>query len=374
MKDKSKPIRVLHIVGGVMDVGGIEMFLMNYYRHIDRNVIQFDFCIVEEGDGHFDEEIRGLGGVIYNLPSKKRHPIKHLKSLLKVLRHYRNYPVHMHLDGMNGLYGLIALINKNQIRISHSHNTNHLTNNIVKRLIHDFFRLLNRAVNNKFAACSNEACLWLHGIKKAQEAILIRNAINTKNFEFSEALREQYREYYGITDEIVIGHVGRFDPQKNHDFILQIANELKNKSFNFKFIFIGDGVLFERINSKVKMLKLDSKVIFVGKTKRPNIYYHMMDLFILPSNFEGLGISLVEAQVNGLNCIVSDEIPDEAVISENVKKLPLGNSENWANNIIQANTSRVFNLIESYEIEKNKIILETYYRSLFQIVNCAQHL
>jgi glycosyltransferase involved in cell wall biosynthesis len=362
MKDKSKPIRVLHIVGGVMDVGGIEMFLMNYYRHIDRTIIQFDFCIVEEGEGHFDQEIRSLGGVIYNLPSKKRHPINHLKSLLKVLKQYRKCPVHMHLDGMNGLYGLIALINKNQIRISHSHNTNHLTNNIAKRLIHDFFRLLNRFVNNKFAACSNEACLWLHGIKNAQKAILIRNAINTINFEFSEALRNQYREYYGITDEIVIGHVGRLHPQKNHRFMLEIALELKTLNVDFKIVFVGDGELHNDIETFISKNELSKVVIMVGKTDTPEIYYNMFDLFILPSFYEGLGISLIEAQSNGLPCLVSENIPAEAILSSNTKTMPLVEISTWIKTILNTSRKRFHLFNNPYDIFINLPKLVDYYK------------
>ena len=176
-----------------MNVGGIEMFLMNYYRYIDRSRIQFDFCIIEEGEGRFDQEIQRLGGNIYNLPSKKRYPIKHVRMVLNVLSNYRHLPVHMHLDGMNGIYGLIALLNKNKIRISHSHNTNHLTTNPLKKFIHDISRLLNRIVNNHFAACSKEASLWLHGKKNAKKYTLIRNAIDTDKFTFKPQLREKYR-------------------------------------------------------------------------------------------------------------------------------------------------------------------------------------
>jgi glycosyltransferase involved in cell wall biosynthesis len=367
MRDKSKPIRVLHIVGGVMDVGGIEMFLMNYYRHIDRNLIQFDFCIVEEGNGHFDQEIRSLGGVIYNLPSKKRQPINHLKGLLKVLKEYQNYPVHMHLDGMNGLYGLIAFLKNNKIRISHSHNTNHLTNNPIKRFFHDSFRLLNRVVNNHFTACSNDASLWLHGKSNSHKSIIIRNAIDTKKFAFDETLRNQYRGHYGITDEIVIGHVGRLHPQKNHRFILNIAMELKALNVNFKIVFVGDGELHNDVETFITKNELSKIVIIVGKTDTPEVYYNMFDLFILPSLFEGLGISLIEAQSNGLPCLVSENIPAEAILSSRTRIIPLDEISSWVNIVLDTPIKRSSLNNNPYEISMNLSKMVDYYKGILRL-------
>jgi glycosyltransferase involved in cell wall biosynthesis len=362
-----KPLRVLHIVGGVMDVGGIEMFLMNHYRHIDRDVIQFDFCIVEEGHGHFDHEIRSLGGELHNLPSKKSHPIQHLKGLLHVLKKYRNNPVHMHLDGMNGLYGLIAFLNNNKIRISHSHNTNHLTNSPIKRFIHDSFRLINRVVNNYFAACSNDASLWLHGKSNSHNSIIIRNAIDTKKFAFDETLRNQYRGHYGITDEIVIGHVGRLHPQKNHRFMLNIAMELNAINSKYKFVFVGDGILYDEIKSFINNNSLNKTVIITGKTNTPEEYYNMFDIFILPSLFEGLGISLIEAQSNGLPCLVSENIPSEAILSSNTKTMPLVEISTWIKTILNTSRKRFHLFNNPYDIFINLPKLVDYYKGLISL-------
>jgi glycosyltransferase involved in cell wall biosynthesis len=367
MKDKSKPIRVLHIVGGVMDVGGIEMFLMNYYRHIDRNVIQFDFCIVEEGEGHFDEEIHSLGGVIYNLPSKKRHPINHLKILLKVLKQYRNCPVHMHLDGMNGLYGLIALLNKNKIRISHSHNTNHLTNNITKRMIHDLLRYLNRFVNIHYTACGKDASLWLHGTPLTKTGLIIRNAVDTKKFSYNQSIREHYRRDYNINDEFIIGNIGRFHEQKNHIFMIEIAKELKINSFAFKLFLIGGGELLSKIVSLIAAENLMNNVLIINKTDVPHHYLNMMDLFILPSLYEGLPVSLIEAQTNGLNCIISDTISDEAIFSDAVVKIGIKNPKLWANKILSYSTKRLHPLVNPYSIKSNVEVMTKFYNGIINL-------
>ena len=347
-----------------MDVGGIEMFLMNYYRNIDRNVIQFDFCIVEKGKGHFDDEIRSLGGIIYNLPSKRKHPIRHLIELLKVLKFYRIQPVHMHLDGMNGLYGIIALLNNNKLRISHSHNTNHLTSHIIKRPIHEFFRLLNRIVNNHYAACSIEASIWLHGGEKTLNAKLISNAIDTNKFEFDNEIRNEFRERYGISNETVIGHVGRFHPQKNHRFIFDIAMELKALNTNHKFVFVGDGILHDKIASFITNNGLDEKFILIGKTDTPEKYYNMFDLFILPSLYEGLGISLIEAQSNGLPCLVSENVPSEAILSSNARIIPLIDLSFWIGAVLDMPTKRINLINNPFDITINSPTLMDYYRDL----------
>lgn len=363
----NEPIRVLHIVGGVMDVGGIEMFLMNYYRHIDRSKIQFDFCIVEEGGGHFDQEILSLGAIIYNLPNKKRHPIEHIRKLSKVLSQYRQLPVHMHLDGMNGVYGSLALLNKNSIRISHSHNTNHLTTNHLKRFIHDGSRLLNRIVNNHFAACSKEASLWLHGKRITKKYTLIRNAIDTKKFKFNPQLREEYQKKFNISNEVVIGHVGRFHPQKNHHFMIQIASELKKTDYKFKMVFVGTGELLDEINHITKQNNLEENIIFIGKSDTPQDYFHMFDIYLLPSLFEGLGISLVEAQTNGLTCLIAKSIPQEAIFNSNVITVPTYDIELWSKEIVKLEMKRVFPTKNPYEISLNIFLLLSFYNGAVQL-------
>lgn len=362
-----EPIRVLHIVGGVMDVGGIEMFLMNYYRHIDRSNIQFDFCIVEEGEGHFDQEILSLGGTIYSLPNKKQHPIKHIRELSNVLSEYRQLPIHMHLDGMNGLYGFIALINGNKIRISHSHNTNHLSTNPLKRLIHNTSRFLNRMVNNYYLACSKEASIWLHGEKKTINFILIQNAINTKNFKFNPQLREDYRKKHNIQEQVVIGHVGRFHPQKNHRFLIQIANELKKMNFRFQMVLVGSGELFEEITSMTKQNNLEENIIFIGKTDKSYDYYNMFDVYLLPSLFEGLGISLVEAQTNGLTCLIAESVPQEAIFNSNVITIPFYDREVWSKEIVKLETKRFDPINNPFDVNQNINQFSDFYERVVQL-------
>jgi glycosyltransferase EpsF len=362
--NNTNPIRVLHIVGGPMDFGGTEMFLMNYHRNINRNLIQFDYLIIEEGEGIFDYEINKLGGKVYYIPSKRTKFVLHFRKLLRVLNEYRNLPVHMHLDGMNGLYGFIALLNRNKFRISHSHNTNHLTSKIIGKFIHDSFRVLNRFVNNHYAACSKEASYWLHGRVCSKKSTIILNAIEINKFLFDSDSRFNLRQKFAIEDEIVIGHVGRFHDQKNHTFMLELAKYLKSNGVNFRMLFIGEGEHFQATKDYISLNNLGSVIILIGKSDIPQVYYNMMDVFILPSLFEGLGIVLVEAQTNGLPCLISPNIPSEAFLSNNITVLPITDPKIWASKLIEMTFERNTVHFNSYDINRASVKIVEFYTSL----------
>jgi len=268
---------------------------------------------------------------------------------------------------MNGLYGLIALINKNQIRISHSHNTNHLTNNIIKRLIHDLFRYLNRLVNNHYTACGKDASLWLHGTVRTKNALVIRNAVDTEKFSFKHSIREQYRKDYNIKDELLIGNIGRFHEQKNHIFMLEIAKKLKIKSFAFKLILLGGGELLSKIKSLIVAENLVDNILIINKTNVPHHYLNMMDIFILPSLYEGLPVSLIEAQTNGLSCIISDTISDEAIFSDSVVKVSIKDSTLWAKKIMSYTNNRIKPLVNPYNIKSNVDVMSKFYNGVINL-------
>jgi glycosyltransferase involved in cell wall biosynthesis len=209
--------------------------------------------------------------------------------------------------------------------------------------------------------------LWLHGEKNTKKNATILNAIDTKEFEFSEALRAQYRKHYGIMDEIVIGHVGRLHPQKNHRFMLNIALELKAINIQYKIVFVGDGDLHNDVESFITKNELSKEVIMVGKTDTPEDYYNMFDLFILPSLFEGLGISLIEAQSNGLPCLVSENIPSEAILSSNTKTIPLVEISSWIKTILNTSRKRFHLFNNPYDIFINLPKLVDYYKGLISL-------
>jgi glycosyltransferase EpsF len=226
--------------------------------------------------------------------------------------------------------------------------------------------LFNRVVNNQFAACSKAASLWLHGKNHNNKANIIINAIDTEKFSFDEETRINYRKKYNIKDEIVIGHVGRFHYQKNHDFMLLIAKGLNERKMDFKMIFVGSGELKESLELKIEDHNLNSNVILVGKTDVPEAYYNMFDIFILPSIFEGLGISLVEAQSNGLPCIVSNSIPEEAIFKGNTNVLPIVDYSVWIDSIQKSELTRTNDSSNPFNIKKSVFTLIDYYLSMDQ--------
>jgi len=220
-------------------------------------------------------------------------------------------------------------------------------------------------VNNNFAACSENASVWLHGKRNLKKSNIVLNAINIKDFSFDEQLRTRYRKKYDIYNSIVIGHVGRFHTQKNHTFMIEIAKRLAAEKLNFKMVFLGGGELFESIQNDILLNELEDYILLLGKKSNPHDYYHMMYLFILPSIFEGLGIVIVEAQTNGLPCIVSDQIPNESIFKSNVTKLTIHNIELWISQIQNTSLHRDYAEINPYDINLNTHKLTDYYIKLF---------
>jgi glycosyltransferase involved in cell wall biosynthesis len=367
-KNVAGAIRVLHVLGGKMDLGGIEVFLMNYFRNVDREVLIFDFLVTEQGDGFFDEEIKSLGGNLHSVVSKRIHPIRHIINTLKILRLYKDLPIHLHLDGMNGLYSVLARLSGAKTIISHSHNTDHLTTNKIKRAIHNLFIIIDRLSSNYYAACSKNASLWLHG-KNSSKFNWIPNAIDTKNFRFNTDSRRRLRDELSLGDSFVIGHIGRFHDQKNHTFMIDVARQLLNQKVDFKMLFIGEGQLRDNIEQLITSYDLQDNMILLGRRTNANELLSAMDLFVFPSLYEGLGIASVEAQYNGLQVISSKALPDEAIICDNVRLLEL-DIKKWVNVIVNASIESEYirdNLVltnKSYDINEAAKQLVEFYKEM----------
>lgn len=315
-------IKILYVNGGLMNRGGIESYMMNYYRHFDRNLLQIDFIVHNAGGyGYYDEEIKALGGNIYVLPQKSKHPFTYTAKLKKILLQGKYKIIHTHMDAMGAWVLKVAKECKIPIRIAHSHNTQHLTTNPIKL----FFLEQARKSINKYAthrmACSKAAGRWLFNESPFQ---IINNAIEIEKFAFDKNIRKQIRQQYHIKDDdFLIGHIGRFDTQKNHEFLIDVFAEVYKKNPNSKLMLVGGGSLKESIQQKVQNLSLKDNVIFTGVRDDANLFYNAFDLFILPSLFEGLPVVSIESQINGNIVLLSDQITLEAKITPNVKFIPL---------------------------------------------------
>lgn len=319
-------IKVLHIVPN-MNVGGLETFIMNVYRNIDRNKIQFDFVEHYKDESAYDKEIKSLGGTIYHFTLRNDNNIfKYIKNLNKLFKEHKEYKViHCHMESIGALVFLIAKFHGIKIRIGHAH-TNSVTNNLkgkIKRFTSSFFKYTT-TIN---LACSDEAGKYLFKNKKF---IVIPNGIDFEKFKFNKEKRNELRKKFNLNKELVIGHVGRMDDAKNQLFLIDVFNKYQKYNKNSKLFLVGDGEYKNKIINKIKELNLEDKVVLLGVRSDVNELMSMFDLFAFPSKFEGLGIVLIEAQVNGLKCLASNNIPRNTNISNYIKYISL-NENSWVN-------------------------------------------
>lgn len=309
-------INVLYVYGDILRRGGMESHMMNYFRYINREKIHIDFAIqsFNQCGGLYDDEIRKKGSEIYILPKYHVNPLGYIMGLCKLFLSGRYQIVHAHCDAMNYRVLLIAKICGIPVRIAHSHNTQHILKSPIKMAYYEYCRKNQSKFATDLWACSQAAGEWLFG---NCSFTVIPNAIESDRFVFDETKREQMRKNYGLTDtDIVLGHIGRFDYQKNHLFLLNILEKLKN--VNYKLLLVGEGDMRKQIEQRVNYMGISSRVIFVGAVADPQDYYQMMDLFLFPSQFEGFGTVILEAQANGLKCLVSNAVPKEANLFGNV--------------------------------------------------------
>lgn len=330
-------IRILHSVSN-MDRAGIETMLMNYYRNIDRNEIQFDFLCNKKKPGAYDDEIISMGGRIFRStglnPFKYFKYIKYMKNLFEENPEYKI--VHAH-NGAFVVYPLFAAkLNHIPIRISHMHSA---------AFIYDYkwpLKVLCRSLipfctNNKWA-CSRAASKFYYGKKATEkgEIKIINNAIDVEKFIFDVSVRKKMREKYDLDNKVVIGHVGRFMSEKNHSFLIDIFYEIHKINNSAVLILLGDGELEGEIKRKVTELGIQDAVMFMGNVNNVNEWYQAMDAFVLPSISEGLPVVGVEAQAAGLPCAFSDGVTDEiGILDSSVflsRKLP---ARKWAETILE---------------------------------------
>lgn len=335
MEKNNKPIRVL-IVDGKLISGGVEAFLMNIYRRIDKNKIQFDFLVHYQEKFFYDDEIEALGGKIYRLSFRNdNNVIKYYRDLKQFFRSHKEYSIVWgHMDGLASIYLRVAKKEGVHCTIAHSHITS--SERSIKGIIKKSLRIgINNCTDYRFA-CSTEAGEYLYGKHSFN---LIHNAIDLNRFSFNEEIRKKIRNENNWTKEIVIGHVGRFFAQKNHSYLIELFKRIVEKDDRYVLCLCGDGEDRPLIEKKVFDLGLSDKVVFTGNIPNINEYYQAFDVFVLPSLYEGLPVSGIEAQTSGLKCIFANTItPEVNIITENVKFLPITDDfiEKWGSEIIDS--------------------------------------
>ena len=335
-------IRVLHSVSN-MARAGIETMLMNYYREMDRSQIQFDFLANKPVPGEYDEEIRGMGGRVFvspglnplHFPQYKRFVADLLKSSpdIKI--------VHAHNEAM-GYYALKSAKDAGiNVRIAHAHNTQIIRD--YKYPLKMVCKQLLPGAATDYWSCGRDAGIYYYGQKRWNASgFILHNAIDLDRFCFQPEIRSRLRQRHGIENCFVIGHVGRFNVQKNHTRLLDIFSQIAKAAPEARLALIGVGELEQAAQERARSLGVQDQVLFLGQMANVNEWYQAMDCFVLPSLFEGLPVVGVEAQAAGLPCFFSDQVTDEILLSPDARRISLQTGdEEWAHKILAVRQKNV---------------------------------
>lgn len=363
-------IRVLQVVTH-MNRGGLETMLMNYYRHINRNKVQFDFLTHRTYDGDYGEEIKALGGIIYHLPKLNPISTTYKRALNSFFAAHQEYKiVHVHQDCMSSVILKAARKKNVPIRIAHCHSSSQ--DKDLKYPIKRVYQHYIPKYATDLMACGQAAGEWMF---PNQKFIVLNNAVDVSKFYFNPIVRNIVRSELGIADdELLIGNVGRFSVPKNHSFIIEIFKHLQAKNPKAKLLLVGNdsgpdcAPIANVIKQKIRSLSLEDKVIFTGTQNDVARYLMAMDIFLLPSLYEGFPVTTVEAQATGLECFISDKVPADCMITELVHQFSLNEpADLWASRIVDiytrsARRDHSQEIIDAgFDISHNAKWLEDYY-------------
>lgn len=337
---KDAPMRVL-VLDTVMDRGGAETMMMNYLRHFDREKITYDFLVNRDYRAAYEDEIEALGGHIYRMcPMYPQYFGRYKREFQAFLQQHPEYRIiHSNLEERSYFPLRIAAEQGVPVRIAHAHNRP--VGFDLKSIFREYFRMrLPKYVTHMFA-CGTEAGDWLFGEKNRNKVIQQRNAIDTSAYRYDSSLAAKVRAEFGVTDSntFVLGHVGRFFPQKNHTFLIDIFNAVHKQHPNSVLWLVGGGELNDELKNQIKAkvddLGLHDAVKFLGVRSDVNRVLQGMDSFVLPSLYEGLPVTMIEAQASGLPCTISDRVPKQCDVTGNVQVIGLDESPaEWAKRIL----------------------------------------
>jgi glycosyltransferase involved in cell wall biosynthesis len=371
-------IRILQVFT-IMNRGGAESMIMNYYRKIDRDKIQFDFLVHRKNIAAFDSEIESLGGKIYRLdPINPLFPKKYYKSLRNFFKEHNEYSViHSHLNTFSCFPLKIAREFNIPCRIAHAHiaidKVNLITFLRQKENLKEIFKKIIKFQLKKkvkkdathYFSCGKKAGKWLFGANTGFK--MMNNAIDTQVFQYNQFIAAEYKEKFNLNDSLVIGHVGRFTSQKNHAYLLHIFAELLKKKPDSNLVLIGDGPLKSVIEKEAKNLSINKRVHFMGVRADIPELYQMLDIFVFPSFYEGLPVTLIEAQAAGLKILTSDTITKEVHLTNDIEFLSIDQPvEVWANKIadmpsFQKRNNREQIISANYDIISNTKKIQEFY-------------
>lgn len=356
------------VLGMSPRVGGVERYIITLLHNLDRGSFSIDFLIREDITGKNAEDIKGYYENIYKIPNFTKNPLKTIRSIKKIAIQNNYDIVHANIClSSSAVYAfLIKLFSKNTKVYIHSHSASDK-----KKIRHHIIRPFLNKYSDQKIACSENAAKWMFGDKafRKNDVKILNNFIDTKHFLYNAKTRNKIRKELNLEDKFVIGHVGRFVSVKNHQWLIDMFAQLSDKNDNYRLILIGTGELEDKIKSHAKTMGIEKKVQFLGTKSNINEYYQAMDLFVLPSLYEGLPIVCIEAQASGLKCLLADTVDKKADISGNVDFLPLDTPLLWQKKIrrIAKNGYRRANMQKTiiaagYDLKKGVEEIEELYK------------
>lgn len=332
--------RILFIMGN-MGLGGAETHIMKVFRKVDRSKFQFDFILNVPQKCHYEEEIISLGGRVFRVTPKKQSVFKNFFDIYKIVKN-NNYRTVLKCgeQAMSWTDMLAAKIGGASKRIMRSTNSK-ASDSTLCNLMHYLSILPLDLLTSIKVAPSIEAGTWLFGKWCKEDIVIINNGLDLHEYQFNDHYRNYFRNKLKIPNDcIVVGHVGRFNTQKNHDFLIDLFSIYNRHNSNSRLLLVGDGPLVEQMKEKVSSLDLSDYVIFTGNISYINKLYSAMDLFVFPSIFEGMPNTVIEAQANGLRCYVSDSVTTKCNITGQVSFISIDDVRKWVTEIQRSNIQR----------------------------------
>ena len=342
-------LRILHSVS-YMHRAGVETLLMNYYRAIDRTRVQFDFLCHKHLPGDYDDEIRALGGRILYAPQiKLQQPEEYMEFMRRFVEQHPEYRIlHAHNGAKQAVVIHAAAEAGIPERIAHAHSTDFIRDDRYAWRMDALSAI--RAHATRYFACGNDAGKFFFGNERwHNQGVVMPNAIDNSSFAFDQKRRYDMRSRLGLQECLVVGHVGRFQPQKNQARLLEIFGSLLKRERSARLILIGDGPQKESIAQQIRNMELSGYVLLPGSQSNMPDWYCCMDVFVMPSLFEGLPVTGVEAQACGLPCVFSADVTRECRLTDGVAFISLESSNaKWSEEILRL--SQNFNKREQHHI------------------------
>ncbi len=349
--------------------GGVESFLINYYRHIDRSRVQFDFLCNSYEKVAYEDELKKLGGRCFHIIARSKNPVRYKEQLNKVFaKHHGEWnTVWVNVCSLANIdYLVIAKKYGIKRRIIHSHNSENM-DSALRKVLHELNKRRIGKYATDFWACSEAAADWFYQGEMRKKVLIIKNAIDARAMAFDANEGRQIREKLHADDKFVIGNVGRLHFQKNQSFAIDVFYRYHQINENSVLVFVGQGEDLHKLKDKVRRLHIEKDVLFVGVRKNIRAWLSAFDVFLFPSKFEGLSISAMEAQANGLPVIASDKvIPPEVKITDHFTFLSLEDGvDRWVKELVKC---------QSLTREDSESIMESFKAKGFDISQEAYRL